>query len=97
MESFNRRQQTINIFTEFLEGLTNEVNGKKPKGILTRKWWVNYIIKNNKIFNDEEEEYKYVCKWGRGHWDILITKGKLTLKEKEQLILFAELYGAMYY
>lgn len=97
MDGFNNRQQAIEAFADMLDGLTRDVGGKKPKGILTRKWFVNYIKNGNRMFDNEEDEYRYVGKWGRSHWDMVMQKGKLTAEEKNQLQLFAELFGAMDY
>jgi len=96
-ENFHKRQKTIEKYTEFLQGLLNDIDGKKPRGFKARNWWINFFIKGNRRFKNEDEEYKYICKYKRGHWDTLINDGYLNIKERDKLKEFAKEYGAMDY
>lgn len=48
---------------------------EKGKGVRKRKWFVQYLKWIcNKIFVDEDTEYEYISKFGRGMWSEEIVK-----------------------
>jgi len=85
------REKTFNDNKERLEKMRNE-----KKGTRYRKWLYNYLEAVSKmLFNDIDEEYKVIGKFGRGAWD----EGKFrnTFKNKEEekfMIEIAKQYGA---
>ena len=92
-ERYEKRMGAIEKHQLFLRSLTEG----KPKGIKTRTWFVAYIKNANKVFETEQEEYKFVNKYYRGQWDMLLTKGHLKKEEQDRLSEFARDFGAMDY
>jgi hypothetical protein len=90
-ENYEKRCEAVTKHSAFLNGI---IEGK-PKGIRIRRWFYNYVVKWNRIFDTEEEEYKFVCKYCRGHWSMIY--GVLTEPERDMLGKFAEDYGAFDY
>jgi hypothetical protein len=68
----------------------------KPKNKY-RRWFVGYTKHSNKVFETEQEEYEFVSKYHRNQWGVLLEKGNLTIKEKDELAAFAADFGAMDY
>ena len=61
-----------------------------------RKWLRNRLIYGAMtVFKTEEEEYQFICKYGRGMW----SKNDIIFKKEEQNIMieFANEYGAFDY
>lgn len=66
-----RRARAVQKYSEFIERLIEPVDGKSPKGIKFRKWTRGKLILGaSKVFQNENEEYEYVSKPGRGMWDL---------------------------
>ena len=63
-ESFQKRQ---NCWKVCKEQMTNSIG--KGKGVKNRKWFVERLkMICNYIFVDDDTEYKYIKKYGRGMW-----------------------------
>jgi hypothetical protein len=71
VENQKRRALAVEKYREFIDKLIEPIDGKPPAGIKFRKWARGKLVLGaSKIFNNEEEEYEYVCKPGRGVWDL---------------------------
>ena len=51
-ENYEKRCEAVTKHSAFLNGI---IEGK-PKGIRMRRWFYNYVVKWNRIFDTEEEE-----------------------------------------
>jgi hypothetical protein len=48
-------------------------------------------------YGKQELTFAHISSMAHRHWDMVMQKDKLTAEEKNQLQLFAELFGAMDY
>jgi len=95
---YEKRLDAIENHQLFLRSLTeSRIAGVAPKNIGAREWFVGYIKNGNKLFTTEGEESRYVCKYYRGQWRLLLERGHLTKGEKDKLEYFARDFGAMDY
>ncbi len=92
-ERFTKRTEYLKNNQHFLA----ELAYRKGKGIRARGWFVNYINCGNRLFPTEEEEYRYINKWGRGQWEMVTVKGFLTKEELKSLWYLGNEFGAMDY
>jgi hypothetical protein len=86
-KGYNRRWGAINKHRVFLNELRN--HSKELMSIVQR------ITYTNKVFATEEEEYQFVCKFGRGWWDVILRH--LNEDNRNKLAEFAMDFGAMDY
>jgi len=96
LKNQKRRENALDKYREFIDGMIEDVNGKRPKNIRYRKWLRNrlrYVAMT--VFKPEEEEYQFIGKYGRGMWDKIDT----AFKKQDQDIMkeFAYEYGAFDY
>jgi len=95
---YEKRLNAIEKHQLFLRSLTeSRIAGVTPKGIRTRELFVVYTKNWNRLCTTEDEEYRYVNKYSRGQWQLLLDKGYLTKGEKAKLEEFARDFGAMDY
>jgi hypothetical protein len=87
-KGYNRRWDAINKHRVFLNQLRNQNYGLMSI--------VQDIVYTNKVFATEEEEYQFVCKFGRGWWDSIL---RLVNEEdnRKKFAEFATDFGAMDY
>jgi len=96
IENQKRRENALDKYREFIDGMIEDVNGKRPKNIRYRKWLRNRLRYGAMtVFKTEEEEYQFIGKYGRGMWDMVYT----AFKKQDQNIMteFAYEYGAFDY
>ena len=96
IENQKRRENALDKYREFIDGMIEDVNGKRPKNIRYRKWLRNRLRYGAMtVFKTEEEEYQFIGKYGRGIWCNIET----AFKKEEQNIMteFAFEYGAFDY
>ena len=86
-KGYNRRWDAIHKHRVFLNELRNY--SKEMMSIVQR------ITYTNKVFATEEEEYQFVCKFGRGWWDSILRH--VNEDNRKKLAAFAEDFGAMDY
>jgi hypothetical protein len=99
IELMNRSQQnrlaTIRAFPEFMSSISRA----RGKGSQFRKQLHRFLcVGAYKVFETEEKEYQYICKYGRGdYWDI--DRLETTFNEDEMLTirLIAKGFGAFDY
>jgi hypothetical protein len=98
IELMNRSQQnrlaTIRAFPEFM----SSIGRARGKGSQFRKQLHRFLcVGAYKVFETEEKEYQYICKYGRGMWDI--DRLETTFNEDEMLTirLIAKGFGAFDY
>jgi len=96
LKNQKRRENALDKYREFIDGMIEDVNGKRPKNIRYRKWLRNRLRYGAMtVFKTEEEEYQFIGKYGRGMWDMIDT----AFKKQDQDIMkeFAYEYGAFDY
>jgi hypothetical protein len=92
--SQQNRLATIHAFPEFISA----IGRAKGKGKRLRNELHRFLcVGTYKVFETEEKEYQYICKYGRGMWDI--DRLETTFNEDEMLTirLIAEGFGAFDY
>ena len=82
------------MFRQFIE---DSVVGKQ-KGIRYRKWLRSFLLHGaTKLFATEEEEYKYIGKFGRGAWNENDIRKSFNAVDREVIVAIANVYGAFDY
>jgi hypothetical protein len=94
LENQEKRKKIIEKYDEFINSMVEN----KKKGIKYRKWLRGYLINGmNTLFKTEEEEYKYIGKFGRVAFDENDISKSFNKKEREIIMKIAEGYGAFDY
>lgn len=90
----DRQQKRINCF-EINKVWLNEAVLRKGKGSKLRKTLYAFLrIGMDKIFENEDDEYQYIQKFGRGSWTCYTG---FTKEEQEKIVEIAKEYGAFDY
>ncbi len=94
-EMEERRQRRIDCINQHAGWLREAIG--TGKGSRNRRHFFNFIINGNRVFKYEEDEYRYICKFGRGWWDYNILA---SFNKEQQTIIsntIAREFGAFDY
>ena len=92
-----KRKYAIEIYGDFLKEIVEKLPSGKSKKKMCNRCLLVFLVKNgaNTLFENEQKEYEFVGKFGRGMWaDCRTTFNKEELKT---IVDFAEAYGAFDY
>lgn len=88
------RQVTFDFHNEFID---NMIRGKQ-KGMKYRSELYTFLhIGKNTCFEDTNEEYDFICKFGRGIWNADLIQKTFTEEDQRVVREIAEGYGAFDY
>lgn len=89
------RKDAVEKYKIFIDDIVKPINGKNPKGIRYRKWLRGAILHySTKIFDNEEDEYNAIGKYGRGLFKDLHNFNNDELKKLYEL---SQEFGAFEY
>ena len=94
-DNFKKRKNTLEKYLPFLNTTL-----RKGKGINSRKRFLHFIkFGANTKFDNEEEEYNFIGKFGRGLWseEFICKKAFYTKEEEDTIVELAKEYGAFDY
>jgi len=90
----HKRTITINFYKDFIQSMLVS----KKKGSEFRKSLRLFLLKGaDTLFEEEELEYKYINKFGRGHWCYDHIEQSFNKDEINTLVQLARGYGAFDY
>lgn len=93
-ENQQRRKDCVEKYKYFIDGMIID----KPKGIRFRKWFRGFLLNGaNLLFENEEKEYGYINKFGRGAWDEETLRKTFNKTELDTIIKLADEYGSFDY
>jgi len=94
IEGQKKREYTVEVYKGFLD---NMIIGKK-KGIRYRRYLHGYLHHGAKVtFKDDDDEYDYIGKFGRGAWCYDEIEKAFNKEEQDIIASIGEAYGAMDY
>ena len=89
-----RRKQAVEIYIQFIN---DSVKGRQ-KGIWYRKSLRSFLLVGaDTLYSTEEEEYKYINKFGRGMWNYDYIEKNFNSNDQKIIVEIARAYGAFDY
>ena len=94
-----KRQRAFEKYNCFIDHMIEkDEKGKNPKGIRYRKWLrVALYGGATKVFESEEEEYRFVGKFGTGMFNEDNIRRSFNKEDQKILVELADEYGAFDY
>lgn len=89
-----RRQKRVTSWELHKEWLDASVLRKGKGSVIRKKFYAFLRIGMDKVFENEEDEYQYIKKFGRGAWTFAVA---FTTEEQEKIVDIAKAYGAFDY
>jgi len=86
VEAQLKRAKAIEKHKDFIENLT-AINSPHRRQKRFRRWFKNWLIyTSTKVFENEDEEYKHINKFGRGAWEMVQLKKTFTSKAEFDIV-----------
>ena len=94
LKNQQNRKDCIEKYKDFIDCIIMY----KSKGIRFRKWFKGFLLNGaNLLFENEEKEYGYINKFGRGAWDEETLRKTFNKTELDTIIKLADEYGSFDY
>ncbi len=91
-----RRAEALRLYHDQLAARIRSHPSRRSKKVMDARWGLA-LLNKNPLFDNEDEEYKFVCKFGRGFWAPLCVFFDEDEESMKLLVKFAEAFGAFDY